>query len=220
MRSILPFLARHKEFIGTSTAVITALLLLAYLGDSRDVNPVLQSLITYVGVFLVIPILYCKILLGRPLSSIGFQTGNAWAGVGGSVLALAVALAALLVLWNFTPLLKDFMLPRAVEEKFLIFVLYEVFVNGFITLLYETFFRGFVMLLWLRNLGIWSVFVQAGLFFLLVYLSNGLTPETIPLILFAPFAGLIAYQSRSLMFSFAASWFFSFFTDAVVLIFR
>ncbi|MFA9262209.1 MAG: hypothetical protein ACEQSB_02530 [Undibacterium sp.] len=220
MNRIIPYLARHKEFIGTSTAVITALLLLAYLGDSTDVSPVLQSFITYVGVFLVIPVLYCKILLGRPLSSLGFQKGNIWAGVGGSILALSVALAALFVLWNFTPLLKDYQLPRAVEEKFLIFVLYEVFVNGFITLLYETFFRGFIMLLWLRNWGIWSVFFQAGLFFLLVYLSNGFSPETIPILLFAPFAGLIAYQARSVWFSYGASWLFFFFTDALILIFR
>lgn len=220
MERFLLSLARYKEFIGTTTAIITSLLLLAYLGDQVTVNPVLQSFITYIGVFLVIPLLYCKIMLGRPFSALGFQRGNVWAGFGGSILALSIALGALLVLWNFTPLLKDYSLPRAVEEKFLFFVLYELLVNGFITLLYETFFRGFVMLLWLRSWGIWAVFFQAGLFSLLIFLSNGITAETIPLLLFAPFAGLIAYQSRSIWFSYGASWFFSFFTDAIILIFR
>lgn len=220
MNRLLIFFARHKEFIGTTTVVIGSLLLLPYLGDYTEVDPLVRSLITYVGVFLVIPLLYCKIMLGRPLSAIGFHKGNIWAGIGGSILALVVALAALLVLWNFTPLLKDYQLPRAVEEKFLFFVLYELLVNGFITLLYEVFFRGFIMLLWLRNWGIWSVFFQTGLFFLLVYLGNGISAETIPALLFAPFAGLIAYQSRSILFSYGASWFFYFLSDAVVLIFR
>ena len=220
MSHILLRLAHHKEFIGTTTVVVASLLLLAYLGDYNEIDPLLRSLITYVSVFLVIPLLYCKIMLGRPLSSIGFQRGNIWAGIGGSVLAVSVALVALLVLWNFTPLLKDYKLPVAVEERFLIFVLYEVFVNGFIVLLYETFFRGFIMLLWLRRFGIWSVVFQAALFFGLFYLSGSIVADTIPAILFAPFAGLIAYQSRSIWFSYGASWFFYFLTDAIVLIFR
>lgn len=220
MPYILQKLSHHKEFIGTTTVVVASLLLLAYLGDYNEIDPLVRSLITYVSVFLVIPLLYCKIMLGRPLSALGFQKGNIWAGIGGSVLAVSVALVALLVLWNFTPLLKDYKLPVAVEERFLIFVLYEVFVNGFIVLLYETFFRGFIMLLWLRRFGIWSVVFQAGLFFGLFSLSGSVAADTIPAILFAPFAGLIAYQSRSIWFSFGASWFFYFLTDALVLIFR
>lgn len=220
MNKLLIFLAHYKEFIGTTTVVLSSLILLLYLGDYGDVDPLVRSFITYSGVFLVIPLLYCKIMLGRPLSAIGFHKGNIWAGIGGSVLALIVALAALLVLWNFTPLLKDYQLPRAVEEKFLFFVLYQILVNGFITLLYEVFFRGFIMLLWLRSWGVWSVLFQTGLFFLLVYLGDGVSAETIPAMLFAPFAGLIAYQSRSILFSYGASWFFYFLTDAVVLIFR
>jgi membrane protease YdiL (CAAX protease family) len=159
-------------------------------------------------------------MLGRPFSALGFQKGNVWAGIGGSLLALAAALAALFVLWNFTPLLENYLLPVVVQEQFLFFVLYEVLVNGFILLLFEVFFRGFIMLLWLRKFGFWSVFVQAVIFCLLFAASNGINAVTIPYLIFAPFAGLIAYQSRSLWYSYGASWFYLFLTDALVLIFR
>lgn len=220
MEKWLHFAARHKEFIGTSIVVIASVLLLGYFDESETINPVLQTTIAAVGVFLVIPLAYCRIMLGRPFSALGFQKGNAWAGIGGSVLALVAALSALFVLWNFTPLLREYQLPLVVEEQFLFFVLYEVFLNGFILLLFEVFFRGFVMLLWLRKWGFWSVIAQAVLFSGLLYASSGVVAAAIPYFIFAPFAGLIAYQSRSIWYSYGASWFYLLLTDAVVLILR
>jgi|GEM_PF-751464 len=219
LERILPFLARRKEFIGTAVVVIASILFLGYYDQYDGMSLALQGLIVAIGVFLVIPILYCKIILGRPLSSIGFQRGNPWAGVGGSLLALPVALGALFVLWNFTPLLKDYRLPVAVEEQFLFFVLYEVFLTGSIVFLYEVFFRGFLMLLWLRSWGIWGVIAQT-LIFVLVLFMTGADAGIVPALIFAPFAGLIAYQSRSIWYSYGASWFYFFLTDALILIFR
>lgn len=212
--------AQHKEFIGTTTVVVASILFLGYFEESDRISPMLQGFIAALGVFLVIPFAYCRIMLGRRFSALGFQKGNAWAGVGGGILAVAAALAAFFVLWNYTPLLKDYRLPVAVEEQFLFFVLYEVFLSGFITLLFEVFFRGFVMLLWLRRWGIWSVLAQTALFSFLLYASNDINASTLPYLLFSPFAGLIAYQSRSLWYSYGASWFFLFLVDSIVLILR
>lgn len=212
--------ARHKEFIGTAIVVVASILLLGYFEENDRISPLIQNLILAVGVFLVIPLAYCRIMLGRPFSALGFQKGNVWAGIGGSVLALAAALAALFVLWNFTPLLGDYQLPVAVQEQFLFFVLYEVCISGFITLIFEVFFRGFIMLLWLRKWGVWSVVFQAALFGFLLYASDGISASMIPYLIFAPFAGLIAYQSRSIWYSYGASWFYFFLTDAIVLILR
>lgn len=220
MRTLLLTIARHKEFIMTTVMVAASILFLGYFEGNDRVNPQLQGLIVSAAVFLVIPLIYCKIVLGRPLSSLGFQRGNAWAGIGGSVIALGAAFAALFVLWNFTPLLTEYRLPVIVREQFLFFVLYEVALNGFFLLLFEVFFRGMVLLLWLRELGVWGVFVQAALFAGILFLSQSIGPETIPLLLFAPFAGLIAYQSRSLWYSLVASWFFVLIVDVMVLILR
>jgi membrane protease YdiL (CAAX protease family) len=217
-------LARNKEFLVTSLVVMVSILFLGYFKESSQISPALQGLIVAVAVFLVIPLLYCKIVLEQPLSRLGFQRGNPWAGIGGSVLALGIALSALFVLWNFTPLLEGYRLPVAVEEQFLFFVLYEVLLNGLFLFLFEVFFRGMILLLWLKDFRIWGVFLQALVFTGILYLSgdmsNGINPQTLPMLLFAPFAGLIAYQSRSIWYSFGASWFFILLVDALVLILR
>ncbi len=220
MHSLITLLSRNKEFLTTTFLVVVSILFLGYFKSSDQVSPELQGLIVTMAVFLAIPLLYCKIILERPLSTIGFQRGNPWAGIGGGVLALGAAIGALFVLWNFTPLLEDYHLPVIVEEQFLFFVLYEIFVNAFFLFLLEVFFRGMVLLLWLRELRVWGVFIQAFLFTGIFYLSDSMTAQAIPMILFAPFAGLIAYQSRSLWYSFAAGWFFLLLVDALVLILR
>lgn len=203
---------------------MVSILFLGYFKESSQISPALQGLIVAVAVFLVIPLFYCKIVLEQPLSRLGFQRGNPWAGIGGSVLALGIALSALFVLWSFTPLLEGYRLPVAVEEQFLFFVLYEVLLNGLFLFLFEVFFRGMILLLWLRDFRIWGVFLQALVFTGILYLSgdmsNGINPQTLPMLLFAPFAGLIAYQSRSIWYSFGASWFFILLVDALVLILR
>lgn len=220
MHSLITLLSRNKEFLTTTFLVVVSILFLGYFKSSDQVSPELQGLIVTMAVFLAIPLLYCKIILERPLSTLGFQRGNPWAGIGGGVLALGAAIGALFVLWNFTPLLEDYHLPVIVEEQFLFFVLYEIFVNAFFLFLLEVFFRGMVLLLWLRELRVWGVFIQAFLFMGIFYLSDSMTAQAIPMILFAPFAGLIAYQSRSLWYSFAAGWFFLLLVDALVLILR
>ncbi len=220
MQTLLLTIARHKEFLASAFVILAGLAFFSSFDVSDTVSPWLQGLIASVAVFFVIPVLYCKIVLERPLSALGFQRGNAWAGVGGSVIALGSAFAALFVLWNFTPLLDGYLLPVAVREQFLFFVLYEVLLNGLSLLLLEVFFRGMILLLWLRDFRIWGVFFQAGIYALILYLSYDINAQTIPLLLFAPFAGLIAYQSRSIWYSFGASWFFLLTVDVLILILR
>lgn len=220
MHALFLLIARQKEFLITTLVVIGSISFLGFFEESPDLNPQIQGAIVATAVFLVIPLLYCRIVLERPLSALGFQRGNPWAGIGGAVLALGAALSALFVLWNFTPLLEGYRLPVIVREQFLFFVLYEVVLSGTFLFLFEVFFRGMVMLLWLRSLRIWGVFIQAALFAGILFLSGDIAAHTIPLMLIAPFAGLVAYQSRSLWYSFGVSWFFMLMVDSLILIVR
>lgn len=214
------FFLRHKEFIITGTVVLSALLFLGFFTESENLSPFLQSAIVSFAVFLVLPVLYCKIVMRRSLALIGWRKGSMFAGLIRSLMAVTSGLVFLFAIMHFTPLFAGARLPVAVERNFFIFVLYEVFLNGWITLLLEVFFRGFVMLFWLKRIGFLAVFIQAGIFLVLLFLSHGITPQTIPLLLFSPLAGLVAYQSGSILNSWAASWFFIFLSDAILLIVR
>lgn len=216
--NMVQWLGERKEFLVTGGVVLTTLVFLPSLEQHSTINPVFQSLIASAVLFLVLPLLYCKIILKQPWSVLGLQKGSIWAGLGGSIIALVSGLIFLFGLMHFTPLFHEVHLPRSIEENFFLFLLYEVVLNGWVTLLIEVFFRGLVMFLWLRRLGFISVFIQAALFAGFIFLTDDMTPAMIPLLLFSPLAGLIAYQSRSLLASWGASWFFVFLADALILI--
>ena len=74
---MLHSLSRNKEFLTTTVIVVISILFLGYFKESEQVDPKIQGLIVASTVFLVIPLLYCKIILERPLSALGFQRGNA-----------------------------------------------------------------------------------------------------------------------------------------------
>lgn len=208
----------NKRFIVTGLLVVFSILFLGYFTESTKVNPVFQTLLVSATFFLVVPALYCKIVLGESLKNLGWQSGNFFRGVFASVVCIAIGLGAIFLLSQFTPFPEKYLLPRIVETNFLWFMIYELILVTFAVFLYESFFRGLVELFWLRSFGFWAIFFQSVLFIALLYLSDDLSWQRVPAILFSPLAGIVAYYSRSLWYSSAASWAFFFLTDIFLLV--
>lgn len=198
--------------------VIAGLGFFGFFDENPSLSPLVQSAILSGGVFLVLPLLYCKMVLRRPLTALGFTAAPTFAGLGGSLVAVVSALIVLFALMQWTPLFEGYRLPLVVEKSFFVFVLYQVVLNGWITFLLEVFFRGLVLLVWLPRLGLLGVFAQAVLFGVFLWVNHSFSPQTIPLLIMSPLAGLIAYQTRSIYFSWGASWFFIFLADTITLI--
>ncbi len=210
----------QKRFLITGLLVTCSLLFLGFFRESDELSPVFQSLIVSLVFFLVIPILYCKMVLKEPLSHLGWRKGEMTAGLLSGFVAVGGGIATLLFLDHFFPLSEGYVFSGYVESEFLWFLLYEVFLVSFTALLYEVFFRGFIQILWLGHLGIWAVGIQAAIFVGLFFLAGDLNWQNAPLLIFSPLAGLVAYFSGSIRYSFAASWLFLFLTDIFFLILR
>lgn len=210
----------NKRFIITGILAMFTLFFLGLFSESPKDNPIFQTFLVSIAFFLVVPLLYCKIVLREPLKNIGWQSGNAFAGMLVSMLAIAVGLVIVFVLYRYTAFQTEYRLPIATRTNFWWFVLYEALLVPFIALLYEVFFRGFIQRLWLQSLGIWAVVVQGVFFVGLLSLSDGLSWERVPAVLFAFFSGLIVYYSGSLWYAWGASWLFFFLVDIFYLIAR
>lgn len=207
-----------KKFITTGLLVLFSVLFLGYFTQADKVNPIFQTFLVSIAFFLVVPILYCKMVLKEPLTSIGWQRGNIFWGVFLSIVLVALGLAAIIALTYLTSFREHFFLPLAVRSNFLAFVLYEALLVPFTILLYEFFFRGFIQRLWLGSVGIVAVLIQVGFFVGLLYLAGDLSWQRVPALIFAPLSGLIVYYSGSLWYSWAASFLFFFLTDVFILV--
>lgn len=211
----------HHHFIITGLLVIFSLGFLGFFTESDSLSPVFQNFIVSVVFFLVIPLLYSKIVLKESLKNIGWQKGNVAAGIFTSILSVVLACAAVIGLATAFPDFREqYVFPVLVETSFFWFMLYELVLVTTTVLLYEVFFRGLIQTLWLQKWGIWAVIIQSAFFFALLYLSQNISWEMAPLLIFCPLAGLIAYRAQSIWYSFAASWTFLFLTDVFFLIFH
>ncbi|OGI18221.1 MAG: hypothetical protein A3J06_00195 [Candidatus Moranbacteria bacterium RIFCSPLOWO2_02_FULL_48_19] len=218
---MLETLSKNRRFVVTGLLVFFSLFFMGFFSESDRLSPVFQGLIVSVVFFLVIPLLYSKMVLRESLKNLGLQRGSFKAGVLIAIASVVFALAIVITLALAFPQFRaQYALPALVETSFVWFVLYELVLVSFMVILYEVFFRGLVVLLWLRDCGLWAVFIQAGLFFSFAYLSQDISWAVVPLLIFCPLAGFIAYRSGSLWYSFAASWTFLFLTDIFFLVFR
>lgn len=207
----------NKRFIITGLLVVASVLFLGIFSQSDKVDPVFQTMIVSIAFFLVVPVFYSKIVLKESLKNLGWQSGDVFWGIFTSIVSLALALGGVFLLSRYTTFATEYLFPVVVQTNFLWFLGYELLLVAFVSLLYEVFFRGLIELLWLRSFGLFAILFQTGLFVFLLYLADDLTWERAPVLLFSPFAGIIAYYSRSIWYSWAASWTFLFLTDIFLL---
>lgn len=218
---MLALLLKNQRFIITGMLVFFSLGFLGFFTESDTLNPVFQSLIVSGIFFLVIPVLYSKMVLKESLKNIGWQKGNIASGVLTGILSVILAGASVIgLVLAFPDFSAQYTLPLLVEMNFLWFILYELVLVTATVLLYEVFFRGLVQLLWLRAFPIGGIIIQIALFYSLIYFSQDISWAVAPLLIFCPLSGLIAYRSQSIWYSSFASWTFLFLTDVFFLIYR
>lgn len=198
--------------------MLFSVLFLGLFSQSGKVNPFFQTFLVSITFFLVVPVLYSKIVLEESLKNWGWQEGKMFLGMLVGMLSVAVALGLIFVLTRTTAFSSEYVFPVTVETHFGWFLVYELVVVAFTALLYEVFFRGLIQLLWLRSFGLWAVLFQALFVLTLLFLTGDISWQRAPLILFSPFAGLIAYFSQSIWYSWGASFLFFFLTDIFLLV--
>ncbi len=213
-------LFRGQRNIMTAALVIATLVIFGGMKEIPTMGTALQSVIAGLVLFLVLPIMYCRIVLKEPLASIGFRNARWLPALFWGSVSLGVGGVGLLFVAS-NPVFKEaYRLPSIVEQDFLWFVAYEVIVVGSIALLYEVFFRGLVMKLWLAPLGVWSVLVQALIVTGFLVLTGGWSWQYVSLIYASLFSGLVAYFSGSILASWVASWTLFFLIDIIFLALR
>lgn len=210
----------HKRFVITGLTVLFSVFFLGFFNQGDKVNPLFQTLLVSITFLLVVPVLYSKIVLQESLKNWGWQEGKMFLGILSGMVSVILALGIVFLLTRTTAFTANYQFPVTIQTHFGWFLLYELVLVSFTALLYEVFFRGMIELLWLRPLGWWAVFLQTLFVVGLLFLSDDLSWQRAPLIIFTPFAGLIAYLSRSLWYSWGASFIFFFLTDIFFLVIR
>ena len=215
------FTNQEKRFVGTAVLITCCLLFFAFFQQSSQLSSVLQGFIITLVFFLLLPLLYTRLVLGEPLGHLGFRMPNQ--PVVAFLWLLFASAIGFFVCWGvvyFDPsVVEKIIFPVQVETSFVWFILYALTLLPLVTLIYEVFFRGLVQMLWLSNT--WKAVVfQWALFVVLLFLTDGITKTGAPLIASALMAGVVARKTDSLWYAFITSYLIAFLTDVLFLSLR
>ncbi|EKE14227.1 MAG: hypothetical protein ACD_12C00617G0003 [uncultured bacterium] len=167
--------------------------------------------------FVVIPLIYSKFILKNNLTVFRLKIGDIKKGIVLSGISLAISLLILYVVFNYTGFADRYTLPMRVVSDFSYFMYYELVVVLFTSLVYEFFFRGFLMFHLVDDWGWGAILFQWLVFLILVGLNTQFSWGMVPYMIFFPFAGWIAYESKSLFYSLATQSIFIIITDIVLI---
>ncbi len=193
------------EVFITFGVVLLSMLLFAVFPYRGLFQEIMVSLIF----LLVVPWLFVKFVLKKKWQDFGLRlpdrkdiTGNLF--IGGASFLIVIMLMYLIS--RHTSFGEQYYLAKSsLRENFVYFLLYEFLAVNFFVFLYEFFFRGFVMFYFAKRIGAYAIIFQFLIFLLFLDISNQLNLSSAYYMIIAPFAGLIAYRSNSLLYSYLFS---------------
>lgn len=203
----------NTELLVTGAVTIVCLFLVGYFPKTS----LFQEVVVGLAFLLVIPALYCKIVLKNNLADLGIQTGSMKNGIIWMAVSAAMLFLIFYIIFHYTGFKDKYSPPQKAITDFRYFVLYEVLIVGFITALYEFFFRGFILFSFKKAFGSWSIILQTAIFLILLAFSDNADYSFIPLLASSLFSGITAYKCQSLIYSFAISFFTIVIVDSVII---
>ncbi len=177
-----------------------------------------QQIVTMLVFFVIFPLMFNGFFLKRKLSSYGLQFGDRKQGLLWGLYSIIAVTFILFVSLKYFSFLKNYGVPDFTINNFNNFLLYEFTLVILFVATYEFYFRGFILSIFKSNLKYWTILLQSLLFLVLVLLiGRESLYQFLPYLIFAPFAGLIAYKSKSIIYSGIIQFLIIFILDALII---
>ncbi len=191
------------EMAVTAVIILACMLLFSFFPIERNYFQEIAMNLTFL---LLLPLLYIKIVLKRNLTEFGFQIIKWKEGFFIMPVCFLIMGVLFYVVFNYTNFKEDYFLgDYEMTNSFWYLLVYEFVIINLIVFLYEVFFRGFVMSYFRKKFNIYAVFIQFAVFLFFLYSLNELSFDYIFYMMTALLAGLIAYKSKSLVYSYLFS---------------
>lgn len=189
----------NTELVITFTVIVLCMILFSFFPTKDIFQKVVLSL---VFLFLV-PYLYIRVVFKDRLDNFGFKFDKWRSGFWIMPLCFVIAGGFFYLVFNYTDFKESYYLGKyTLIKNFWYLFLYEFLAVNLFVLLYEFFFRGFVMFYFEKKFGFYTIFIQFLFFILFLDILEQLNMDYIFYLFTSLMAGLIAYKSRSLVYSY------------------
>ncbi|MFA6183883.1 MAG: hypothetical protein WC682_02145 [Parcubacteria group bacterium] len=190
------------ETVTTLSVILICLLLFAFFTVKGSFQQVILGLV----VFLLLPLLYIKVILKEDLNNFGFKINKWKEGFFIFPVCLLIMGGFFYIIFSYTNFSQNYFLGKydMVNSYAYLFV-YEFLIVNLFVFLYEVFFRGFVMFYFGKRFNVYTIFIQFLLFLIFLDMMGRLSMDYVFYMMTALLAGMIAYKSKSLVYSYLFS---------------
>lgn len=206
-------ISQYKEIL-LSSVVILVCLFLSFLFPIRNIAQYITATIFF---FVLIPVLYIKIVLRKNLSDFGLNLKNKRQGIFWGTLGILFLFLLFYLLYTYTPFQNSYSLPDIVVNNFWAFLFYELIIVNFIIIIWEFFFLGFFFFTFIKNFSYWTIPLQLAIFSLIIFFTSGLSWQEIPTLAISLISAIIVYRSRSIFYSYVVALFFNLILDSFII---
>lgn len=213
IQNIFASLNNWKKEIVTFIVAFLCLLLAVTFPTTGD----FQLLSRIVFFLVVLPILYIKFILKKNVGDFGLNLSDNRTGFIWAFIMLMASFLITLGLFYFFHLENKYIIPTYVINNFWVFVFYEMVVMNFIIFVFEFFFRGFLQTVLEKKIGIWAPLAQCGIFLGFLFLTQKLAWQYAPLIILSLTGGVVAYKSKSFVYSYLMGLIFTIAVDLYII---
>jgi len=204
---------KNKEIIVTVFFIVASLFLYTIFNGENIFQKTIISLVFFV----VLPILFNKFILKGAIDLFGLRIGDWRQGILWSFYSLIVVSFIFFIISKYLGFFNHYAAPFFIVIDFGKFLLYEFAVVAVLIAVYEFYFRGFVMFVFKANFKYWAILIQTLIFVALVLSARDSVVfyMFLPYLIFAPFAGFVAYKSKSILYSGISQFLIVVFLDTV-----
>ncbi|HAR99603.1 MAG: hypothetical protein US57_C0016G0023 [Candidatus Moranbacteria bacterium GW2011_GWC2_37_73] len=190
---------KNKEIITTVFFIVASLFLYTIFNGDNIFQKTVISLVFFVA----LPILFNKFILKGTIDLFGLKIGDWRQGLLWSFYSLIAVGFIFFVISKYLGFFNHYAAPFFIVIDFGRFLLYEFAVVAVLIAVYEFYFRGFVMFVFESSFKYWAILIQTLIFVILVLSARDSVVfyMFLPYLIFTPFAGFIAYKSKSILYS-------------------
>lgn len=191
----------NLEVVVTSVVIVLCMFLYAFFPIKENDN--FQQIILNLTFLFLVPFLYIKVVFKDKMENFGFKIVSWKKGL--LIMPACFLITALFgyVVFKYTNFQDSYFLGNyQFVQSFWYLFFYEFVIVNLFVILCELFFRGFVMFYFKKNFGIYSIFIQFLFFILFFGILERLNMDNIFYVIISLMAGLVAYKSKSLVYSY------------------
>jgi membrane protease YdiL (CAAX protease family) len=209
----IQFISTWKTELIGSVVVLSCLMLVIFF----PAQGVLQEFSRSLFFFFLLPILYIKIILKKNLYDFGFNLQNPLISFSWMTGMFFVSALIIYILMYFFDFENNYLLPAYLAQNFGMFLFYELVLMNFILFIQEFFFKGFVLSLFTKKFGFVATIIQTLIFTLFLLFTDTMVWQLTVIILLSFTGGIVAYKSRSFIYSYLMSLVFLILLDAYII---